>query len=183
LGAPTGPTGDKGDTGPLGAPTGDTGPTGNTGPTGYTGSVGEGSFTLGGFNTTITNNNSATVTSTQYNVANVYALAPYPGPVTMSCSPELADNGALSSILVGFSESPNNYVLSGMKYGIQITGQMYIVENGGILSEIGGYADRNTVANLIYDKKEVKYYVNGVLVYTSTSFMNNIKNSHLFHFI
>jgi hypothetical protein len=192
----TGPTGSTGYTGSTGFTgfTGDTGPTGSTGFTGFTGQTGQtgwtgwtgwtgpvgpmgpaggptgatgaGSFILAGVNVNITSNNSASI-ATLNTPASVYALAPYPGPVTMSFSSELDINGNLSFIAGGFSETRAITTSSAMKYGIILnTSGLYLINNGINIGGSGG-ADRNTVATLIYDGRQVKYYKDGVLIYTS----------------
>jgi hypothetical protein len=170
----TGPTGDTGETGATGdsGTTGDTGDVGATGATGDTGTAGAGTFILVGVNATITSNSSATVTTLD-TPACAYALAPYPGPVVMSFSSELDINGNLSHIAGGFSETEGNTVSSGMKYGIVLnTSGLYLIEDGTGIGG-GGFADRNTIASLIYDGKDVKYYSNGVLVHTATLSQTN----------
>jgi hypothetical protein len=143
---------------------GGAGPQGATGPTGP---VGEGSFTLVGVNAIITNKNSAKV-DTLDTPSSAYVLAPYPGPVTMSFSSELDINGNLTYISGGFSESQGTTSNSAMKYGIILnTSGLYLVEDG-VGAGGGMYADRNTIASLIYDGQRVKYYKDGVLIYTST---------------
>jgi len=170
----TGATGDTGETGATGDSgttgyTGDTGPIGDTGPTG---AVGQGSFILGGVNANIIDKNSAKV-ATINTPSCIYALAPYPGPVTMSYSSEIGADGYISQITGGFSETQGTTSYTGMKYGILLsTSGVYIIENGASLGG-GGYADRNTVFNLIYDGKQVKYYQDGILLYTSTLSQTN----------
>ena len=74
-----------------------------------------------------------------------------------------------------FAESPkDDSGYTYLKYGMQINRDgVFIMENGINKATVANRADYNTIVSIVYDGTSVKYYLDYVLVYTSTQTQTN----------
>jgi hypothetical protein len=131
------------------------------------GPFGQGTFTFATSNATVLDSKSVIATAGTW-IAKAYAIQPFPGPCTMSFTVPTTP-----SCQAGFSENPTASVgpaYNNLKYGIYLVSYsvLKIVENGSPVLTINGSYSSSTIMNIVYDGTVVKYYVSGILVYTST---------------
>jgi len=165
----TGASGTTGHTGMTGA-TGRMGSTGVTGATGATGSVGPGIFTMVPINAIVLSPNSAVSDANAGSWdSTVRALESFSSPVKISFTvPDLLIG---LTIMGGFTENPTETSYSTSKYVIHLqdSNTLNIYENGEYIPlPISGSYTPNTIISLIYDGTVVRYYRDGLLIYTST---------------
>ena len=167
----TGPTGSKGQTGDKG-PVGSRGAPGTPGgDTGDTGPSGVGTFTMLATNALVLNSKSA-ISNPSIDLwgASVYAIEPFAGPAKVSFTSPGISSG--SQFMGGFSENPTTDTSFGrLKYAFYVyaVDVLQIYENGqSVTAALSGSYNASTIFSMIYDGILVKYYVDGILVHTST---------------